>query len=88
MHDGQLVGQYTVDACAAPTLAGCGATGSWKALVDPASSKGGQTIGTHHIDRVNATAASFVRLRLLKVLPGAALPLVSFRALRVAVAGL
>ena len=48
------------------------------------SAKGGQTIGTHHIDVVNATAVRFVRLRLLQVLAAPVHPLVSFRVLKVA----
>jgi hypothetical protein len=39
---------------------------------------------THHIDVVNATAR-FVRLRLLNVLAGPVLPLISFRVLKVEV---
>ena len=39
--------------------------------------------GTHHIDRVNATA-KFVRLRLLEVLPAPVSPLISFRVLSIA----
>ena len=84
IHDGQLVAQYTVDYCDAPALAGCNTDGSWRTIVSPASVHGGQTIGTHHIDMVNATGASFVRLRLLEVLPAPTVPLVSFRVLRVA----
>ena len=98
-HDGQLVGAYAIDACGASTLAGCNDAGaarggsssssSWRPLVSPASSKGGQTIGTHHIDVIDgigpATNATFVRLRLLQVLPAPVLPLISFRVLHVAV---
>ena len=109
VHDGQLVGQYVVDACTAPSLAGCGEQANrWRTLVGPAEStstapggsrpieahaNGGQTIGTHHIDVINASWSmppasgfTFVRLRLLEVLPAQQLPLVSFRALRVTAA--
>lgn len=87
LSDGQLVGNYTVEACSAAAIAGCG-TGdtngaSWATIVGPESTKGGRTIGTHHIDLVNATGVSFLRLRLLEVVPASVLPLLSFRALRV-----
>lgn len=82
VHDGQLVGQYKVDACSGATLLACGSGQHWMPLINSSSTKGGQTIGTHHIDRVNVTAA-FVRLRLLQVLHAATLPRISFRALKV-----
>ena len=87
LHDGQLVANYTVDACSAATRSACDTPGKqWTTLVNGSSAKGGQTIGTHHIDIVNNATARFVRLRLLNVLgAGAVLPLVSFRVLKVEV---
>ena len=78
------MGRYTVDACTGATQAACDSGELWTNLVNESSTKGGQTIGTHHIDLVNATG-TFVRLRLLEVLPAAVSPLISFRALSVLV---
>ena len=83
VHDGQLVGQYTVDACSGVAVAACDSRKHWTNLVDGTSATGGKTIGTHHIDQVNATGARFVRLRLLQVLRAATLPRISFRVLKV-----
>ena len=80
---------YSIDVCAAAAGAACAEDGSgessatWRSIVNPkASSFGGQTIGTHHIDIVAANATS-VRLRLLDVLKAPVSPLISFRVLRV-----
>ena len=56
---------------------------SWTALVNRSSTKvGGQTIGTHHIDAVTATAR-FVRVRLLSVLEAPKPPQITFKVLDV-----
>ena len=58
------------------------ASKGWVAVVEPGGAKGGQTIGTHHIDVIgNNMTATFVRLRLLQVLDAPTLPMVSFRVL-------
>ena len=76
-NDGQLVGQYVVEACIAQIVEYC----RWHTLVSNTTQAGGQTIGTHHVDIVNATSANFVRLRLQWVLDGPTKPLISFRVL-------
>jgi len=82
VHDGQLVVQYAIDVCTGACKAGDDST--WKNIVNPNTTKGGNTIGTHHIDRVNLNVTSTsVRLRLLQVLDAPVLPLISFRVLQV-----
>eukprot|EP00937_MAST-01D_sp_MAST-1D-sp2_P000261 g261.t1 len=86
VSDGQLVGEYVVEACNATTLALCDGPGArpraaataWQPIVTATSPKGGRTIGTHHIDVVGLRA-TFVRVRLLQVFEAPRPPLISFR---------
>ena len=56
---------------------------SWATVVNSTlSPKGGQTIGTHHIDIVNGTAG-FVRVRLVDVLPARADPVITIKVLKI-----
>lgn len=77
VHDGQLVANYTIDVAGSDKQI-------WTNLVNGSTeaAKGGMTIGTHHIDIVNATGR-FVRLRMIKVIPASVDPLISFRVLSI-----